>query len=177
MKARLLLLFMATFNQFIYAQNTGSGRFSVRIHDEKQYAVEGATVFLMYGSDSSLVIMSISEKDGTASFEQAKAGKYWLMGSAVGYDKISSPAFEVGQSTQQVNLPDMQLEHATQQLKGISIQGTKPFIERELDRVVVNVNSSIVSAGSSALDVGARAPGGRGGRGGGGGGGGEQGGI
>jgi len=159
MKARLLLLFMATFNQFIYAQNTGSGRFSVRIHDEKQNAVEGATVFLMNGRDSSLVKMSISEKDGTASFEQAKAGKYWLMVSAVGYDKISSPAFEVGQSTQQVNLPDMQLEHATQQLKGISIQGTKPFIERELDRVVVNVNSSIVSAGSSALDVLSRSPG------------------
>lgn len=44
-------------------------------------------------------------------------------------------------------------------MKEVVVTGRKPFIQRLSDRLVVNVENSIVSAGSSAMDVLERSPG------------------
>jgi hypothetical protein len=44
-------------------------------------------------------------------------------------------------------------------MQGVTVTAKKPFIQKLADRIVVNVDNSIVSAGSSALDVLERSPG------------------
>jgi hypothetical protein len=51
------------------------------------------------------------------------------------------------------------LRQRTGDLSGVTVTARKPFIQKLTDRIVVNVESSIVSAGSSAMDVLERSPG------------------
>src|SRR5690606_11129909 len=67
-------------------------------------------------------------------------------GVSIGNDKLQ----------QQVNLT---LEQSATQLGGVTVTRRKSFIQKLSDRLVVNVESSIVSAGSSAMDVLERSPG------------------
>jgi hypothetical protein len=51
------------------------------------------------------------------------------------------------------------LIQSTAELANVTVNAKKPFIQRLTDRIVVNVESSIISAGSSAMDVLERSPG------------------
>lgn len=53
----------------------------------------------------------------------------------------------------------MVLQPATSQLGGVTVTARKPFIQKLSDRIVVNVENSNVSAGSSAMEVLERSPG------------------
>ncbi len=155
MKPRLLTLIVACFCKFAIAQTSVFSK----VVDENSKGVDGATVSLLNAKDSSLVKVNISEKDGRITFENIKDGNYMLNATEVGYKKMYSALFTVGKSGQQVTIADLHLEPASKELAEVTVQEKKPFIERQLDRVVINVNNSIVSAGSSALDVLSRSPG------------------
>lgn len=60
---------------------------------------------------------------------------------------------------QSIVLPGIQLERATQELEQVVITQKIPFIERQIDRVVVTPDALIANAGSNALEVLERAPG------------------
>ena len=45
------------------------------------------------------------------------------------------------------------------ELAEVSVVAQRPFIERRADRMIVNVENSILAAGSNALEVLERAPG------------------
>ena len=51
------------------------------------------------------------------------------------------------------------MQHKTTGLKEVTVTIQKPFIQKLSDRIVVNVENSIISAGSTALDVLQRSPG------------------
>jgi len=79
--------------------------------------------------------------------------------SQVGYERFSSPAFVLSAENPTVNLRNIQLITDTKTLNEVTVIAKKPFVERKLDRLVVNVENSIVSAGSSILEVLERSPG------------------
>ena len=54
---------------------------------------------------------------------------------------------------------DIILHPVSKQLGEVTVNSKKPFIQKLSDRIVVNVESSIISAGSSAMDVLERSPG------------------
>ncbi len=58
-----------------------------------------------------------------------------------------------------ISVPDIKLRGNNAQLKEVAVVAQKPFIEVHADKLVVNVENSIVSAGSSVLDVLQRSPG------------------
>ena len=51
------------------------------------------------------------------------------------------------------------LAQRSSEMKEVVVEGKKPFIQKLTDRIVVNVDNSIISAGSSAMDVLERSPG------------------
>ena len=53
----------------------------------------------------------------------------------------------------------MKLTVSAELLNEVKIVAQKPFIEQEIDRTIVNVENSIVSAGATALEVLERSPG------------------
>ena len=51
------------------------------------------------------------------------------------------------------------LVQKSSEMKEVVVEGKRPFIQKLTDRIVVNVDNSIISAGSSAMDVLERSPG------------------
>ena len=55
--------------------------------------------------------------------------------------------------------PDFVLREETERLEEVEVKAKKPLIERQMDKLVVNVSASPLSAGSNGNDILRRAPG------------------
>ncbi|HEY6977598.1 MAG TPA: TonB-dependent receptor [Chitinophagaceae bacterium] len=135
------------------------GKITIVVSNEQQNKIEGATVELLQRKDSGLVKAALTDKEGLAEFENIGAGEYLLRISSLNHATAYSEYFSVTEEKQNISLPEIHLSAATTQLKDVTVTGKKPFIQKLNDRIVVNVESSIISAGSSALDVLERSPG------------------
>ena len=153
----LLLLLMGL--QISIAQNNLRGRITANIINEKNNPVENATVELLKSKDSSLAKIAITDKNGLADFENIRPGTYLLKISFVNYATQFTAPVILGTEKLLIQLPNIILQPGTAEIKEVVVTGRKPFIQRLSDRLVVNVENSIVSAGSSAMDVLERSPG------------------
>jgi len=142
---------------FAYAQTSGTGKVSGEILDEKAQPFPFVNVLLLNAKDSALVKGLASDDNGKFLFEQIAEGQYMTMVSMVGYQKEYSKVFKVANAL--VALPATTLKPDTKSLNEVTVVAKKPFIEQQIDRTVLNVENSIVSAGATALEVLERAPG------------------
>ncbi len=136
---------------------TGKGKITGQILDEKSQPFPFVNVLLLHAKDSVLVKGLAADESGKFAFDQIAAGKYLTLVSMVGYQKSYSQSFDVKDNA--VNLPTITLQTDTKSLNEVTVVAKKPFIEQEIDRTVINVENSIVSAGATALEVLERAPG------------------
>ena len=148
-----VFLFVVAFGQ------TSRGKVSVIIVNEQQSALENSNVELLRSKDSGLVKIAITDKNGIAEFENIVFGNYLLRISMIGYDRQYSAGFSLSADQPLAELPKILLKQSSVELKEVTVAGKKPFIQKLSDRIVVNVENSIVSAGSSAMDVLERSPG------------------
>ncbi|GAB3173141.1 TonB-dependent receptor [Telluribacter humicola] len=139
------------------AQTGVRGQVSGSVLDEKQQAFPFVNVLLLKAKDSTLAKGTTTDVDGKYVIEQIEAGRYLTLVSMVGYQKVYSQPFVVGHEG--VQLSTVTLSTDVQNLKEVNVVAKKPFIEQQIDRTVVNVENSIVSAGATALEVLERAPG------------------
>ena len=98
--------------------------------------------------DSSLLTGAITDEDGKYEVEVANSQKanVILQASYVGYQTAFGG-------------PDFVLREETEKLKEVEVKAKKPLIERQMDKLVVNVSASPLSAGSNGNDILRRAPG------------------
>ncbi|MBI1224287.1 MAG: outer membrane beta-barrel protein [Bacteroidetes bacterium] len=115
-------------------------------------------VLLLNAQDSSLVRGEITDNDGSFSFENIAAKDYRLLLSMVGYSNKYSPKIQL-KAGQQLTLEPYVLQENVAQLNAVEIVAKKPLFEQKIDRLTVNVATSITSAGSTALEVLERSPG------------------
>lgn len=127
-----------------------------KLVDQQGQPVEAATISLLRMSDTSLVKVEISDASGVFDFAVVAPGSYRIQVSALGFEPFSAATFE---ATSNTTLPITTLSPSTTALKQVTIAAKKPFIERRTDRTIVNVESSILATGSSALDILERSPG------------------
>ncbi|MGC4101060.1 TonB-dependent receptor domain-containing protein [Ferruginibacter sp.] len=154
MKILITILLSATV-LFAAAQDNGRAKITALVNSNQQ-AAENATVELRKAKDSSLVKIALTDKSGAAVFEHIRFDQYIIKVSGVNFVPQYSKAFVLSADLQ---LPAMNLQPAATQLSGVTVSSRKPFIQKLSDRIVVNVENSIVSAGSSAMDVLERSPG------------------
>ncbi|GAB2840032.1 TonB-dependent receptor domain-containing protein [Ferruginibacter profundus] len=140
------------------AQENSKGKITAGIRINQQ-AAENATVELRKAKDSSLVKISLTDKSGIAGFENIRFDNYFIKITMVNFATQYSPAFSLTAEQPTIQIPDITLQPATTQLSAVTVTSRKPFIQKLSDRIVVNVENSIVSAGSSAMDVLERSPG------------------
>ena len=138
---------------------TSRGKVSVIIVNEQQSALENSNVELLRSKDSGLVKIAITDKNGRAEFENIVFGNYLLRISMIGYDRQYSAGFSLSADQPLAELPKILLKQSSVEMKEVTVAGKKPFIQKLSDRIVVNVENSIVSAGSSAMDILERSPG------------------
>jgi iron complex outermembrane receptor protein len=129
------------------------------IKDDKGQVPEAVTVTLLSARDSSRVRETVTGKTGHFGFGDVPAGKYLVLASSVGYNKLYSLSFEVPGGLVSRTLPPLVLTPASTSLKEVAVVGKRPPIEQKADRTIINVDASPSNAGSTAMDVLEKAPG------------------
>jgi hypothetical protein len=158
MKKVILFLNFLLFVTTASIAQTQSGSITGRITDGgDQKIIDAATVSLYKASDSSLVKISIADKEGNFDFQHVAAGKYYLLATSIGHLATYSSTITVADKN--INAGVLKLNNEIKTLKGITVTAKKPFIERKIDRTIVNVDASISNAGTSALEMLEKSPG------------------
>lgn len=148
----LIACLMVCGASFAQKLNTLTGK----IVDEKTVPVSFAIVRVLNYPDT-VVVKSVSTNiDGEFIIDQLKSGDYVLSVSIVGFKSKKTEHFSLNGD---LKLPVISIESLTKQLKEVSIQGKKPFIEHQIDKMVLNVENSIVATGGTALEILEKAPG------------------
>lgn len=141
----------------LYRPTFGQTTLSGAIRDGTGKPLPFATVALLNARDSSVIKGTASDKQGAYVFDYVRAGQYVVRASAVGYQKGHSAVLDV--TTSPTNVPTLALTEVTGKLAEVQVTAKKPFVEQQLDRMVVNVANSIVGSGSTALEVLEKSPG------------------
>lgn len=153
-KLPIALLIYSLIHSLAYSQTlTG------RVSDEAGKFLEFANVTLHRATDSVFVKAALSDNQGQFEFENLPTGQFFVRVTQVGYQRFSSPAFVMNAENPNVNLRVLALVQDTKNLNEVVVRAQKPFLERKLDRLIVNVEGSIVSTGTSILEVLERSPG------------------
>ena len=154
----MLLLVSVTSSLLLFAQHQ-RGIIKINVVNDQGAFVENATVELRKTKDSSLVKVAITDKNGLAEFENILFGSYLVKATFVNYIPQYSPAFILSSEQSLIQIPKIILHPGNARLANVTVNAHKPFIQKLTDRIVVNVENSIVSAGSSAMEVLERSPG------------------
>ena len=148
---QLIILFAGMFALQANAQVSGTAK------DAQGAPLKGATISLLKAKDSAIVKYAVTKEAGNYSFTGIAEGRYLVKASSVGYQAAYSAAFDAG--TAAVTIPDIQLNKTSSELKGVTVVSQKPLLEVKADKMVVNVEGTINSVGSDALELLRKSPG------------------
>ena len=95
--------------------------------------------------DSTLLTGAITDDDGKYAID-TDARTYIIQASYVGYQTAFGG-------------PDFVLREETERIAEVEVKAKKPLIERQMDKLVVNVSASPLAAGSNGNDILRRSPG------------------
>ena len=158
MKKLFTTLVFASLGFCSFAQN--GGKISGVIQDGgNQKIIDAAAISLLKAKDSSLVKISVTDKEGNFSFENVKDGNYIVSASSIGHTKVYSQPLVIDAANTSVAIGTLQLIPVNKNLAEVVVTSKKQFIERKIDKTVLNVDASITNAGSTAMEVLEKAPG------------------
>ncbi|RYY19194.1 MAG: hypothetical protein EOO04_22525, partial [Chitinophagaceae bacterium] len=129
------------------------------IKDSSGSPVAAANILLLKAIDSVLVKGTVTSAEGDFSFTNVPAGKYLATATCVGYHQSYTSTFEVVASDHKKHLGTLRLSESRVDLKAVKVSARKPLLEQKIDRLIINVENSITSAGSTALQILERSPG------------------
>jgi iron complex outermembrane recepter protein len=156
-RAALALLIITGSMEAVFAQNPGNISGSLKGADGKP--VDFATVSIIRAKDTAIVKGTLSTETGAYVFDHIPAGIYLVKASSVGYQTTMSGKFSITADSVGVIVPLLTMSPTTKTLGTVTITGTKPLIEHNGDKTVLNIAGSILAAGNSAMDILQRAPG------------------
>ena len=108
----------------------------------------------LFNSENRLIKTEITDQKGKFTFEDLPTGNYFLKINKNGAEMYSSENLSVNKTT---TLPLIQLNEKA--IEGVVITKTKPYIERQEGKMILNVENSIAATGNSAFEVLEKAPG------------------
>jgi iron complex outermembrane recepter protein len=147
--AALTLLF---FSLFAVGQNV-----SGTLKDGKGSGIGKKSIALLKAADSSIVKIEVTEKDGSFVFENIKAGNFLLSFNEKGFEKKYFNAFTLAEGENKA-LGQL-LVNVISNPQDIVVTARKPLIEVRADKMILNVENSINSVGSDALELLRKSPG------------------
>ena len=138
---------------------SGQSRIHGFVVDNNNKPVPMANVFLLQANDSSLRKGVVTTLSGTYSFHNIPEGNYIISGTYVGFQKTYTAAFVIGINDNDKDAGTIQLSPEDKKLDDVTVIAKKPLLEQTTDRLIINVENSITSAGSTALEILERSPG------------------
>lgn len=139
-KVGLLAFALLVFGWIYVAAETIKGS----VKDAQGNAMPFVTVSVL-AQDSTLLTGAITDDNGAYAVE-VNANRYIIQASYVGYVTVYGG-------------PDFVLREETEKLAEVEVMAKKSLIERQMDKLVVNVSASPLAAGSNGNDILRRAPG------------------
>ncbi len=115
------------------------------IKNQHQSPVAFASVFILNVSDSVLVKGTSADENGTFLFSGITEGLYFLKASYVG-QASENLAIEILKDTK---IGALIIEEQAEQLNEVTVISNKPVVKREVDRIVFNVENTVISQSSS----------------------------
>jgi hypothetical protein len=116
-----------------------------------------SNVLLMTPMDSLIIKGSVSEENGSFIFDGLDRTEYILSVAMIGFKKYWDHITIQGNT--HVDLQTITLMETEDELDEITVLAKKPLYEKQIDRLVVNVQETITAAGSTVLEVLSRSPG------------------
>ena len=138
---------------------TGYSQIQGSIRDENNQPVPFANILLLKQADSTLVTGVMATEEGTYNITSFDAGTFIIGVRMMGYKPAFSEPFEITDPKEHVHHEPMFVERESVQLEDVNVVAKKPLYEMKIDRMVVNVENSITSSGSTALEVLEKSPG------------------
>lgn len=147
MKRLFCVYLLVAFSQQVKGQVSG------HVQDAQGGPVPFANVILL--QDSSIVKGAVTDEQGHYLLT-VPDGQYHFRINAIGYQVLDIPALRVSGA---ISMGVQVLQTNRQQLGVVVVKGNKPLVQQKAEGMVLNVESSIMSKGSMALEVLERAPG------------------
>ncbi|RYY62090.1 MAG: TonB-dependent receptor [Chitinophagaceae bacterium] len=126
------------------------------VKDLQGKPMEKTTVTLLHASDSQVVKLSITDKEGMYSIA-ATPGKYRLSVSYIGYTTLVSPVVELAEAG--LKMQDLIMAGTNASLDAVTITSKKPIVEVMADKTILNVEGTINAVGNDALELLRKSPG------------------
>lgn len=152
------ILFFCCLLISVAVQSQSNIQLSGIILGDDNKAVDLAQVSLLQQSDSTFVKSEFTDQDGTFILTNLETGQYFLQVNMIGYDEYQE-SISLTENTSNVSIPAIQLTANAALLDEVTVTAKLPFVERKIDRTVINPDALIANAGSDALEVLERAPG------------------
>ncbi|WP_293906320.1 TonB-dependent receptor [Sphingobacterium sp. UBA5670] len=160
-KIKLLLLFVMlslfSFLGTVYAQSAGGKLRAVVVGQDSQ-PVGAASISLFRKPADVLLKGTLSKENGEIELLAIPEGKYMLQVSSIGYAVYRSSEMTLNTGDFKI-LDTIRLQMESKVLSEAQVIGRKPLIESQLDKVVLNVENSILATGNNALELLQKVPG------------------
>lgn len=135
--------------------NSQSFDISGSIINNNNEAIPFANVLVLRASDSTLVKGGLSDDNGKFKFSSISTNSYFIKASMIGFQPVDSEVFLLNKN---ITLKPLVMAEG-EELEEVFIEASKPLYQQKVDRMVINVESSIVSSGGTALEILERSPG------------------
>lgn len=148
MNARLAFFFLL-FSIPAIAQHQLTGRVTDTANQPMLYA----SVALLRSADSSIVKGAITGEDGRFRMDKLASGTYRTRISAVGYSDRYSSLITLTAETPAVDLGVLTVDASAKNLTEVTVKAQPSLVSQQADRLVLNVEGSVITRGNKAEDL------------------------
>jgi hypothetical protein len=131
-------------------------KISGSITDDLEKPLKGVSVLLLHPKDSSLILATLSSTDGSFIIENVSAGIYLISMSIVNHKTAYQPLIFADTD---VVLKRTKLFQLIGLLREVTVTSRKPLFDQRPDKLVMDIENSATSVGTSALDAVRKLPG------------------
>lgn len=155
---RFILLFILMIVSFTssYGQ-TLQGRITGTIIDSLTKQIMPFANVSLQQDDNKSTVNVLADREGNFNIKNVSVNKYNLIVSYIGY-KSKSMEIIIDKRNLDFDVKNIAISLENIGLNEVSVKSTKPFIQQEIDKVVLNISGSFMANIGNALDILRRAP-------------------
>ena len=135
------------------------GQITGVVKTAKNESIPFANVVLYDSKDSTIITGTSTDETGKFSIKTTKLGVFFLKISSIGYKSYSSKPFKISDLSSNLIVENIELLDEDNDLNEVTVSAKKQLIETTPTGKIINIQSSLMTKGSNALQVLERLPG------------------